>query len=119
MLTRTSGLSDNSQNRKTGGTISPSLASELALHRIFLNSVDTGWITDERPFSQRQRDEEKGFSIPLDEVDAAMRILVRTMANTMSTRTSSYVLQDPIFVGYTTGVNHYGKFWKDYVVADW
>jgi len=38
---------------------------------------------------------------PIDEVDAMARIL------------------DPIFTGYNTGVNNFGKFYKDYKETEW
>ncbi|KAK2951572.1 putative L-fuco-beta-pyranose dehydrogenase [Blattamonas nauphoetae] len=76
-------------------------ASDLARRRIFMNAVDTGWITDEKPLHAAVRAEEGGFSPPLDEVDAMARIL------------------DPIFVGVNTGVLHFGKFFKDYFVSEW
>ncbi|KAK2942575.1 putative short chain dehydrogenase/reductase family oxidoreductase [Blattamonas nauphoetae] len=76
-------------------------ASDLARKRIFMNAVDTGWITDEKPLHAAVRAEEGGFSPPLDEVDAMARIL------------------DPVFVGINTGVLHFGKFFKDYFVTEW
>merc|ERR1719230_966586 len=43
---------------------------------IFMNSVDTGWINDENPLPTAQRiAAEHGFQTPIDEVDAAARIL--------------------------------------------
>ncbi|KAA6388541.1 MAG: hypothetical protein EZS28_015928, partial [Streblomastix strix] len=43
----------------------------------------------------------QGFSTPIDEVDAMSRII------------------DPVFVGINTGINHFGKFFKDYKVSSW
>ncbi len=69
---------------------------------IHMNSVDTGWITDEDParIAARKR-EEHGFHPPLDIVDAAARIC------------------DPIFSGLNTGHHVWGQFLKDYRPTDW
>ncbi|CAE8617273.1 unnamed protein product [Polarella glacialis] len=52
-------------------------AEDLAVSSaIYMNSVDTGWINDENPLPTAQRiAEEQGFQTPIDEVDAAARIL--------------------------------------------
>ena len=49
--------------------------SDFASEGIFMNSVDTGWITHEGGFTTRQRGDEMNFVPPLDAVDAAARIL--------------------------------------------
>jgi NAD(P)-dependent dehydrogenase (short-subunit alcohol dehydrogenase family) len=77
-------------------------AIELAADGIFMNSVDTGWVTDEDPAHLAARKvEEHGFSPPLDVVDGAARIL------------------DPIFHGIASGTHPSGKFFKDYVETPW
>lgn len=69
---------------------------------IHMNSVDTGWITDEDPMHLTiAKREEHGFHPPLDHVDAAARIL------------------DPIFDGLATGRHHWGQFLKDYKPTRW
>ena len=88
-------------------------------HRIYMNSVDTGWINDENPLEKASKIAKTNkFQTPIDEIDAAARIL------------------DPIFVGITIASNgshkeygansnkmakgkDYGKFFKDYRESEW
>jgi NAD(P)-dependent dehydrogenase (short-subunit alcohol dehydrogenase family) len=77
-------------------------ASDYARDGIFMNSVDTGWVTDEDPLHLAQRKtEECGFHPPLDIVDGAARIV------------------DPIVDGMNTGRHVWGQFLKDYKPAAW
>ena len=77
-------------------------AGELARHGIFMNAVDTGWVTDEDPalLAQRKKDQHD-FQPPLDIVDGAARVC------------------DPFFHGILTGKHWCGKFLKDYAPIDW
>lgn len=50
-------------------------ASDYAEDGIYMNSVDTGWITDEGPKEMRDRREKQMQQCPIDEVDAAARCL--------------------------------------------
>lgn len=68
--------------------------------QILMTSVDTGWITDERPHDTKIRLAEEGFHAPLDLVDGAARVY------------------DPIVRG-EAGEDLYGVFLKDYRSADW
>lgn len=48
---------------------------DYARDRIYMNSVDTGWVTDENPTPKRTRNqEERGFFAPLDIMDGMARI---------------------------------------------
>ncbi|WP_306327957.1 SDR family NAD(P)-dependent oxidoreductase [Streptomyces venezuelae] len=67
---------------------------------ILMTSVDTGWITDERPHFDKLRLAEAGFHAPLDLVDGAARVY------------------DPIVRG-EEGEDLYGCFLKDYAPANW
>jgi NAD(P)-dependent dehydrogenase (short-subunit alcohol dehydrogenase family) len=77
-------------------------APDYARDGIFMNSVDTGWVTDEDVLHIAERKaQESGFQPPLDIVDGAARIV------------------DPIFDGINTGRHVWGQFLKDYRPAAW
>jgi NAD(P)-dependent dehydrogenase (short-subunit alcohol dehydrogenase family) len=81
-------------------------AEDLATkHRIYMNSVDTGWINDENPLERASKTAAVNlFQTPIDEIDAASRLL------------------DPIFSAVNGGrecVKEYGKFLKDYRETEW
>jgi len=69
---------------------------------IHMNSVDTGWVTDEdsEQIAARKVADHR-FHPPLDIVDGAARIV------------------DPIIDGVNTGEHVWGRFLKDYRPADW
>jgi len=77
-------------------------ATDYARDAIYLNAVDTGWVTDEDPAHLAARKaREHRFSPPLDIVDGAARIV------------------DPIFDGFLTGRHRCGFFFKDYAPTPW
>ncbi|MEC8651649.1 MAG: SDR family oxidoreductase [Planctomycetota bacterium] len=77
-------------------------AADYVKHGIHMNSVDTGWVTDEDDFARTvEKEVAQRFAPPLDSVDGAARCV------------------DPIFVGFNTGDHCWGHFLKDYKPAPW
>jgi NAD(P)-dependent dehydrogenase (short-subunit alcohol dehydrogenase family) len=77
-------------------------SAELAKSGIFMNAVDTGWVTDEDPVElSNAKVETHDFQPPLDIVDGAARVM------------------DPLIDGINTGKHWSGKFLKDYMPIDW
>ncbi len=68
--------------------------------KILMTSVDTGWITDERPHTTKVRLAQEGFHAPLDLIDGAARVY------------------DPVVRG-EQGQDVYGCFLKDYFPSSW
>lgn len=77
-------------------------AGELAKFGIYMNAVDTGWVTDEDPAQiAKYKEDIHDFQPPLDIVDGAARVC------------------DPFFDGINRGEHWCGKFLKDYFPIDW
>src|SRR5262249_37746229 len=55
--------------------ITRTCAERCARDRIYLSSVDTGWVTNENPYPVAENMAEQGFQPPLDEIDGAARVL--------------------------------------------
>ncbi len=77
-------------------------AADYVKDGIHMNSVDTGWVTDEDAAEiAARKTREQGFHPPLDIVDGAARIC------------------DPIFAGINSGKHEWGVFFKDYAPTHW
>ncbi|MEV0395211.1 SDR family NAD(P)-dependent oxidoreductase [Polymorphospora rubra] len=76
------------------------VADDYLADGIHMNSVDTGWVTDERPHPSKTVERDHGFRPPLDVVDGAARVY------------------DPVVRG-VLGAPVSGQFLKDYRSVPW
>ncbi|KAH8052496.1 short chain dehydrogenase [Aureococcus anophagefferens] len=83
-------------------------AADLAKAHVYMTAVDTGWINDEKPTALAvDHAKAHDFQTPLDEVDAAARILDPAIAPLRRLEAG-----DPLDAPY-------GVFLKDYAVCEW
>jgi len=85
--------------------------------RIYMNSVDTGWINDENPLEKASKIAKTNlFQTPIDEVDAAARILDPVFVGINMDESS---MMDEKKKGEKKKGKDYGKFFKDYKETEW
>jgi NAD(P)-dependent dehydrogenase (short-subunit alcohol dehydrogenase family) len=77
------------------------VSEELSRERIFVTSVDPGWVSEQNPFAAREAMAAMGFAPPLDDEDGAARVL------------------DPVLRARRGEAPLYGVLLKDYSVSDW
>ena len=124
-------------------------AQDYAKDRIYMNSVDTGWINDENPHETAKRLFEKQnfqtpivrkahISVPCAAVPDVRAHLPGVSGGTQLTPSSPLLLLllllsfrvqdeedamarilDPLLSGVSTGINCFGKFFKDYHETEW
>ena len=83
-------------------------------HGIFMTAVDTGWINEELPRARAaDKAARSGFATPLDEVDAAARILDPVLAPLAEAAAAA--------AGEGAGLCRplFGAFLKDYAAGEW
>ncbi|MEP7289875.1 MAG: SDR family NAD(P)-dependent oxidoreductase [Chloroflexota bacterium] len=78
-----------------------SAAPDYAESKIYMNSVDPGWVSDQLPHTNDTDREAANAQLPLDAIDGAARIC------------------DPIFMMVQDGQAVYGNLFKDYSLSDW
>jgi hypothetical protein len=78
-----------------------------------MTAVDTGWINDEKPLDRAARHEAAhNFQTPLDEVDAAARVLDPVIAPLAARRRAEAA-------GAAPEPPPWGVFLKDFVKCEW
>lgn len=84
-------------------------AQDYVKSGIYMTCVDTGWINDEKPIEQAKRhQDEHNFQTPIDEIDAAARILDPIISPLLAASTEGIDVEPP-----------FGIFLKDYMKCEW
>mmetsp|Transcript_6504 Transcript_6504/g.9004 ORF Transcript_6504/g.9004 Transcript_6504/m.9004 type:complete len:98 (-) Transcript_6504:104-397(-) len=84
-------------------------AQDYVKDGIYMTAVDTGWINDEKPVESARRHMDKhNFQTPLDEVDAAARVLDPVLAPLIELEAGKADVK-PLW----------GIFLKDYQKTEW
>lgn len=93
---------------------------------IYMNSVDTGWINDENPLPTARRiATEHGFQTPIDEIDAAARLLDPVVSGIMSLALGQSTESPDCDMSETTRKDAqesgpiWGRFLKDFLPTEW
>ncbi|MGZ9928850.1 SDR family NAD(P)-dependent oxidoreductase [Streptomyces sp. NC-S4] len=97
---KTSGHPHTNMAKAALNMLTRTSATDLAARGIHTCSVDTGWVTDEKPLPARERHAATGWRPPLDVIDGAARVY------------------HPIVQGQAGSPIH-GVLLKDYRHADW
>lgn len=95
-------------------------AQDYVKSGIYMTAVDTGWINDEKPIDLAMAHEKvHNFQTPLDEVDAAARVLdpviapIRAAQDAAKKRNTGSVEEELVIEP------PWGYFLKDYVKTEW
>jgi NAD(P)-dependent dehydrogenase (short-subunit alcohol dehydrogenase family) len=84
-------------------------AQDYVKSKIYMTAVDTGWINDEKPIDKAVAHEKKhNFQTPLDEIDAAARVLDPVIGPLYLMAKGDLNVEPP-----------WGVFLKDYMKCEW
>ena len=84
-------------------------AQDYVKSHIYMTAVDTGWINDEKPLEKAVRHQEQhNFQTPLDEIDAAARVLDPIIGPLKAIADGALGVTPP-----------YGYFLKDFQRCEW
>jgi NAD(P)-dependent dehydrogenase (short-subunit alcohol dehydrogenase family) len=96
-------------------------AQDYMKDQIFMTAVDTGWINDEKPIDLAMKHEEKhNFQTPLDEIDAASRVLDPVICPLKMLQEQRAAGEEGKGKGGGEGIEPpWGHFIKDYMKSEW